>query len=178
MMLYSTTAFQSEADPSLASWDLCCNNPPLALPCDASESMSPRASVGDGCLPLQLGLSDSNPAWTTPAITPYQIVELIKPAAVATTCQAHSCCRCSLSVTNAVGQGWSPVFLHEAWRQWHPAQDIPSQANVQAGEFRAAGSRCIVEHGHSIAEHDAFGFNVMGSKMLKKIRASFLCCLG
>ena len=42
--------------------------------------------------------------------------------------------------------------MHEAWREWHPAQDVPSQAKVQAGEVNAAGS--IVEHGHSVALPD------------------------
>ena len=43
----------------------------------------------------------------------------------------------------------SPVPSHEAWLEWCPAQDVPSQAKVQAGEVRAAGS--IVEHVHSVA---------------------------
>ena len=38
--------------------------------------------------------------------------------------------------------------------EWHPAHDVPSQAKVQAGEVRSAGS--IVEHasGHSVALRD------------------------
>ena len=78
---------------------------------------------------------------------------LIKPAAVVSSIPAVS--HRSLTTSKAVWQGWSPVPLHEeAWQEWHPAQDIPSQANVQpeAGEVRAAGS--IVEHGHSVALHD------------------------
>ena len=92
-------------------------------------------------------------AWLTPAVspvTPHPNVELIKPAAFASSIPAVS--HHSLAVSKAVGQarqGWSPVPSHEASREWHPAQDIPSQANVQAGEVRANGS--IVEHGHSIA---------------------------
>ena len=55
-----------------------------------------------------------------------------------------------------MGQGWSPDPLHEAWREWHPAHvsDHLSQAKVQAGEVRAAGS--IVEHGHSVVLREAF----------------------
>ena len=74
---------------------------------------------------------------------PHPNVELIKPAAVASSISAFS--HCFLAVSKAVGQGWSPVPSHKAWREWHPAQDILSQANVQAGEIRAAGS--IVEIG-------------------------------
>ena len=51
-----------------------------------------------------------------------------------------------------MGQGWSPVPSHEAWREWYPAQDVPSQAKVQAGEVRAAGS--IVGQWHSVALQD------------------------
>ena len=81
--------------------------------------------------------------------SPHPNIELIKPAALASFISAVS--HRSLAVSKAVGQGWSPVPSHEAWREWHwhPAQDIPSQANVQAGEVTAAGS--IVEHGHSVA---------------------------
>ena len=94
---------------------------------------SPRASVRDGCLPLQLGLGDSNPAWLTPAEMPHPNVELIKPAAVASSIPA-------VCFQN-YGAGWSPVPSHEACREWRPAQDIPIQANVQPGEVRAAGGR-------------------------------------
>ena len=76
-------------------------------------------------------------------------VELIKSAAIASCIPAVS--HPSLAGSKAVGQGWSPVPLHEAWREWLPAQDIPSKANVQAGEVRAASGS--VEHGHSVALH-------------------------
>ena len=76
--------------------------------------------------------------------------DLIKPAAVASSIPAVS--HSSLAVSKAVGQCWSPVPSHKAWREWHPAQDVPRQAKVQAGEVRAAGS--IVEHGHSVALRD------------------------
>ena len=111
---------------------------PSLLSATLHSVCSPLASVRDGSLPLQLRLSDSNSVWLTPAVTPHPNVDLIK-----------ACCRCqihpavshsSLAVSKAVGQGWSPVPLHEAWREWHPAQDVPSQAKVQAGEVRAAGS--------------------------------------
>ena len=80
----------------------------------------------DGRLQLQLGLSDSNPAWLTPAVTSHPYVAPIKPAAVASSIPAVS--RRSLAVSKAVGQGWSPVPLHEAWRGWHPARTfLPKQ---------------------------------------------------
>ena len=63
-----------------------------------------------------------------------------------------------------MGQGWISISLHEAWRQWQPAEDIPSQANVKAGEFRAADS--IIEHGHSVVLDTTFGVNVMRSTVL------------
>ena len=73
------------------------------------------------------------------------------PAAVASSIQVPAVSHSSLAVSKAVGQGRSLVPSHKAWRE-HPAQDVPSQAKVQAGEIRAAGS--IVEHGHSVALHD------------------------
>ena len=140
-LLYSTTGFQSEAAPSPAA---------SLLPATLHSVCSPLASVRNGSLPLQLSLGDSNPAWLTPAITPHPNVKLTKPAAVASSIPAVS--HSSLAVSKAVGQGWSPAPCHKAWREWHPAQDAPSQAKVQAGEVRAAGS--IVEHGHSVALRD------------------------
>ena len=99
---------------------------------------------------MQLRLGESNPAWLSPAVTPHPNVDLIKPAAVASSIPAVS--HSSLPVSKAAGQGWSPVPSHEAWREWHPAQDVPRQVKVQAGEVRAAGS--IIEHGHSVALRD------------------------
>ena len=122
---------------------------PSLLPATLHSVCSPPASVRDGLL-LQLRLCHSNPAWLTPAITPYPKNALIKPAAVASSIPAVS--HSSLAVSKAVGLGWSPVPSHEAWREWRPAQDVPSQAKVQAREVRAAGS--IVEHGHSVALRD------------------------
>ena len=113
---------------------------------------SPPASVRDGRLPLQLRLSDSNPAWLTPAITPHPNVDLIKPVAVASSIPAVS--HSSLAVSKAVGQCWSPVPSHEAMREWSPVQDVPSQAKAHAGEVRAACSIVLVDHGHSVALHD------------------------
>ena len=123
-MLYCTTGFQSKADPSLASWD-------LLVPATLQGLYSPRGSVGDGCLSLQLGLGDGNPAWLIPALTPHPSADLIQPAAVASPIPAVS--HCSWAVAKTVLKGWSPVSLHKAWRQWHPAESIPgnpSQANV------------------------------------------------
>ena len=81
--------------------------------------------------------------------TPHPNAVLIKPAAVASSIPSVSHSSLVVSKAVTVGQGWSPVPSHEAWREWHPAQDVPSQAKVQAGEVRAAGS--IVEHVHSVA---------------------------
>ena len=168
-MLYST-----QYSTCYIVWYIACYITPDFLPATLHSVCSPPASVRDGSLPLQLRLGDSNPAWLSPAVTPHPIVYLIKPAAVASSIPAVS--HSSLAVSKAVGQCWSPVPSHEAWREWHPAQDVPRQAKVQAGEVRAAGS--IVEHGHSVALRDAPGVKVMGSKVLKNTRASSLCLLG
>ena len=50
--------------------------------------------------------------------------------------------------------------------EWHPAQDIPSQENVQAGEVRAAGS--IIEHGHSVALRDRIWSQCDGFKNVEE----------
>ena len=104
---------------------------PSLVPGTLQSLCSPRVtrSVGDGCLPLQLGLCYSNLAWLTPTVAPNPNVELLKPSAIAS--------HCSLAVSKAVGRGLSPFPSHEAWREWHPAQDIPShwQANVQASRL-------------------------------------------
>ena len=147
------------------------------LPATFHSVCSSLARFRHGCLSLQLRLSDSNPALLTPAVAPHPNVDFIKPAAVASTIPAGS--HRPLAVPKAVGQGWRPVPSHEAWRERCPAQDVASQAKVQAGEVRAAGS--IVEHGHSVALPRGVtspGVNVMGSKVLKKTKASSLCLLG
>ena len=131
----------------------------------------------------RLGMELLYPEQRLPAAVasyPSVTVELIKPQATAVASPIPAVSHCSLVVTKGVGQGQSPVFLHEAWCQLRPAQDIPNfeawAANVQAGGVRAAGS--IVEHGHSVCCMTAFGVNVIRSKVLKKARASSLCCLG
>ena len=111
-------------------WYIACYITPNFLPATLHSVCSPPASVRDGSLPLQLRLGDSNPAWLSPALTPHPNVDLIKPAAVASSIPAVS--HSSLAVSKAVGQCWSPVPLHKAWREWHPAQDVPRQAKVQA----------------------------------------------
>ena len=137
ILLYSTTDFQSETTPPPASLASFLNFPvvifPSLLPVTLHSVCSPLASVRDGCLPLQLRLDDSNPAWLAHAVT-HPNVDLIRPAAVASSIPAVSH---SSLVSKAVGQGWSLVPSLEALREWHLAQDVPSQAKVQAGEVRA-----------------------------------------
>ena len=80
------------------------------------------------------------------------------------------------AVSKAVLQGWSPVPCHEARHQWHPAQDIPSQANVQAGEVKAACS--IVEHGHSVALSERIWSQFDGFKSAEEHQGEFLVLPG
>ena len=108
-MLFSTTDFQSEAAPSpVLGWFLVVIFPSL-LPATLHSVCSPLrlASVRDGSVLLQPSLGDSNPEWLSPAVTPHPNVDLIKPAAVASSIPAVS--HSSLVVSKAVGQGWGPV---------------------------------------------------------------------
>ena len=63
-MLYSSTGFQAEADPSLVSWVSCLNLPVVIFPSLAPATLqsvcSPHASVRNSHLSLQLGLGESN----------------------------------------------------------------------------------------------------------------------
>ena len=122
------------------------------------------------------GASKRNPAWLNPAIMPHPSVELIKPAAVASSIPAVS--NSTLAVCKAVVKGWSPVPLHEAcqWREWHPAHDIPSQANVQAGEVRAAGS--IIGHGHFVPLSDCIWSQCDGFKSAEEHQGESLVLPG
>ena len=73
-----------------------------------------------------------------------------------------------------MGQGWNPLPSHEAWCEWQPAQDIPSQAKVQAAEVRAPGS--IVEHhdGHSVALCDRIWSQRDGFESAEEHQGEFL----
>ena len=85
-MLYCTTGFQSEADPSRPAGSSAVVICPLLVCVELQSLCSLRASVGDGCVPLELSLSDSCPGPSVPygpylAIMPHPSVELIlKPA--------------------------------------------------------------------------------------------------
>jgi len=74
---------------------------PTLLSAALQSRCSPLTSVGDVALTLQLGLSDGNPTWLTPAVTPHPGVELIQSAPIPSSSSAVS--HCSLPVTEAVG---------------------------------------------------------------------------
>ena len=71
---------------------------------------------------------------------------------------------------------WGRVGVHEAWREWRPAQDVPSQAKVQAREVRAIGS--IVEHGNSVALCDHIWSQRDGFKSAEEHQGEFLVLPG
>ena len=143
--------------------------------------MPRRACVRDGCPPLQLGLGDSDPltqAWLTPAVMPHPNVELIRPAAATSSIPAVS--HCSLAVSKAVRQGWSPVPSHEAWHEWHPA---PGPRTFLAKQMYRLGRLALLAVSYDMGtplrcvphRSQLDGFK---SARLNSTRASSLCCLG